>query len=52
VESVSRDPIGKLGFKAITGSERWGYAEELLLYRFVDNNPIGQIDWLGLASNP
>ena len=48
----SRDPIGELGFKAITGIQRWGYAEELLLFRFVGNNPIGTVDWLGLASNP
>jgi RHS repeat-associated protein len=48
----SRDPVGELGFKLITGIQRWGYAEELLLYRFVANDPIGTVDWLGLASNP
>ena len=46
---LSRDPVGEIGFKIITGSKRWGYTEELLLYRCVDNDPVGKVDWLGLA---
>jgi hypothetical protein len=46
---LSRDPINESGFKLMTHADRaFSRAEEKNLHAFVNNNPISNVDYLGL----
>lgn len=46
---VNRDPVDEAGFKSISKAKAIKQGSDIVIYGFVGNNPIGLVDWMGLA---